>query len=70
MSVGGAGLASTFMQLDLIDEYSLYIHPVILGAGKPMFGRLYDRYNLQLVETRTFRSGVVLLKYKPADERS
>jgi dihydrofolate reductase len=66
MSVGGAGLASTFMQLDLIDEYSLYIHPVILGAGKPMFGRLYDRINLQLLETRIFGSGVILLRYQLA----
>jgi len=68
LSVGGASLASTFMQLGLIDEYSLYIHPVILDAGKQMFGRLYKKINLQLIETRTFGSGVVLLKYRPAVE--
>jgi dihydrofolate reductase len=68
MSVGGAGLASTFMQLGLIDEYWLYIHPVILGDGKPMFGHLQDKINLQFVETRTFGSGVVLLRYERADE--
>jgi dihydrofolate reductase len=62
MSVGGANLASTFIQLGLIDEYCLYIHPVILGNGKPMFPRLPDKVNLRLVETRTFGSGVVLLK--------
>jgi dihydrofolate reductase len=69
MSVGGAELASSFMRLGLIDEYSLYIHPVVLGGGRPMFGPLPDKINLQLVETRTFGSGVVLLRYQQADER-
>lgn len=69
MSVGGAGIASAFMQLGLIDEYRLYFHPVILGGGKPMFRQLSDKINLQLVETRTFRSGVVLLRYQRANER-
>ena len=68
MSVGGAGLASSFMQLGLIDEYRLYIHPVILGGGKPMFGRLQDKIDLQLVETRRFGSGVVLLRYQRTHE--
>jgi len=62
MSVGGANLASTFMQLGLIDEYCLYIHPIILGSGKPMFPQLRERINLKLVETRRFGSGVVLLR--------
>jgi dihydrofolate reductase len=66
MSVGGAGLASSFMQLDLIDEYWLYVHPVVLGAGKPMFGPLDEEIDLQLVETRTFGSGVMLLRYRRA----
>jgi dihydrofolate reductase len=69
MSVGGAGLASTFMQLGLIDEYCLYVHPIILGGGKPMFPHLRDKINLQLVETRTFGSGVVLSRYRHADKR-
>lgn len=69
MSVGGAGLASTFMQLGLIDEYCLYVHPIILGGGKPMFPHLRDKINLQIVETRTFGSGVVLLRYRHADKR-
>ena len=67
MSVGGAGLASTFMQLGLIDEYRLYIRPIILGNGKPMFGHLPDKINLRLVETHTFGAGVVLLRYRRAD---
>jgi dihydrofolate reductase len=67
--VGGAELAASFMQLDLIDEIWLYVRPVILGSGKPMFRPLRDTINLQLVETRTFRSGVVLLRYQKAGER-
>ncbi len=64
MSVGGPDLAATFMRLGLIDEVGLYIHPVIVGGGKPMFPELRDKVNLKLVETRTFKSGVVLLNYK------
>jgi dihydrofolate reductase len=64
MSVGGAELASAFMQLGLIDEYQLYLHPVILGGGKPMFRPLHDRIDLRLVETRPFNQGVFLLRYQ------
>jgi len=62
MAVGGATLAATFIQLGLIDEYHLYVNPVVLGGGKPMFPPLKDRLNLRLIETRTFGS-VVLLRY-------
>jgi dihydrofolate reductase len=64
MSVGGPGLASSFMQLGLIDEYRLYVHPVILGGGKPMFPQMREKIALRLVETHTFGSGVVLLRYQ------
>lgn len=66
MSLGGAVLASTFMKLGLIDEYQLYINPVIVGGGKPMFPALNDPFSLRLIETCTFSSGVVLLRYQPA----
>jgi len=69
MSVGGAGLAASFMRLGLIDEYRLYLHPVILGGGKPMFGPLQDRINLRLVGTHPFKSGIVLLRYQRAEEK-
>jgi len=62
MFVGGPNLASTFMKLGLIDEYWLYVYPIILGSGKPMFPQLGDRIDLKLIETRRFGSGVVLLK--------
>jgi len=66
MSISGAGIASTFMQLGLIDEYCLYLHPIILGGGKPMFRQLRDKIDLKLVETRLFGRGVLLLRYQPA----
>jgi dihydrofolate reductase len=63
MSVGGAALAASFLQLGLIDEVYQYVHPVILGGGKPMFTQLQEQIDLSLVETRQFGSGVVLLHY-------
>ncbi|TWP47516.1 dihydrofolate reductase [Lentzea tibetensis] len=62
MVVGGADLASAFRDLDLIDEYHLYVTPVLIGAGNPLFkhGSLQQ---LTLAETRTFSNGVVLLRY-------
>ena len=63
LAVGGAGLASTFMKLGLIDEYRLFVSPVILGGGTPYFPALYERINLELVETRTFGSRVVYVRY-------
>jgi dihydrofolate reductase len=70
ISVGGAGLAASFMRLGLIDEYRLYFHPVLLGGGKPMFAPLQDKIALELVETHPFGSGVVLLRYRPAQEHA
>jgi dihydrofolate reductase len=69
MSVGGAELAASFMHLGLIDEYRLYVRPVLLGGGKPMFPPLDKSVRLQLVETHRFGSGVVLLRYLRAEER-
>ncbi|MBP2239499.1 dihydrofolate reductase [Cytobacillus eiseniae] len=60
---GGASLITTFINLGLVDEYRLSIHPVILGEGKPMFIDISQRLNLKLVHTRTFTSGVVQLIY-------
>jgi dihydrofolate reductase len=67
MVLGGADLAATFMRHDLIDEYRLYVHPVIIGRGKPLFSRSDARISLQLVETRTFGNGVVLLRYRHSE---
>ncbi len=64
LALGGADLAESFRQLDLIDEYRLYVHPIVLGQGKPLFRPSDQQVNLQLVETRTFGNGVVLLRYR------
>lgn len=65
LSLGGAGLAASFMRLGLVDEYRIYVHPVIVGAGKPLFPQGIDMTKLRLVENRTFGNGVVLLRYQP-----
>jgi len=64
LAVGGAGLASTLMRLNLIDEYRLFVSPVLLGGGTPYFPALDERINLELVETQTFGSRVVYLRYR------
>jgi len=71
LALGGADLAATFMRHDLVDEYRLYVHPVLLGRGKPLFGSLDARVALELAGTRTFGNGVVLLRYqRPAANRA
>lgn len=63
IAVGGAALASTLTAHGLIDEYGLFATPVVLGAGRPFFAG-DTRMELELVETRTFGSGVVYLRYR------
>jgi dihydrofolate reductase len=67
--LGGADVAAAFMRHDLIDEYRLYVHPVIIGRGKPLFQASDIKIDLRLAETRTFGSGVVLLRYQRPDTR-
>jgi dihydrofolate reductase len=66
LAVGGAGLASTCAKLGLIDEYRLFVNPVVVGGGTPFFPALDDSIDLELVETRTFGSCVVYLRYRRA----
>jgi dihydrofolate reductase len=63
IAVGGAALASTLTAHGLIDEYRLFVTPVVLGGGKPFFAG-DTRMDLELVETRTFSSRVVYLRYR------
>ena len=64
MIIYGSGrLASSLMRMGLIDELRLWIHPVILGKGKPLFRDLAGRQHLELTEARTFGSGVIVLYY-------
>lgn len=61
---GGADLITTFVNHDLVDEYRLSVHPVILGEGKPLFFDIKKKINLMLVQTKSFPSGVVQLIYR------
>jgi dihydrofolate reductase len=60
--VGGPVLAASFQELGLVDEYRIYVHPVVIGRGRPMFPP-GSHVDLRLEETRTFGNGVVLLRY-------
>jgi dihydrofolate reductase len=64
VTVAGPTLAWRFVQRDLVDEYRLMVHPVVVGGGKPYWPRLERPLDLELVEERRFSSGVVLLDYR------
>jgi dihydrofolate reductase len=61
--LGSPNLAQTFMQLDLIDEYRININPTVLGQGKLFFTNITRHFPLALLESKTFPSGVVALRY-------
>ena len=61
---GGAKIITTFLNLDLVDEYRLAVHPVILGKGKLLFENIENRHQLTLVDVKGYPSGVVLQTYK------
>jgi len=63
--VGSPGLILALTQLDLIDEYQLAVHPIILGSGLPLFKNIGDRIDLKLLKTKTFGCGAIVLYYEP-----
>ena len=60
---GSGSLVSTLAQSGLIDDYRIFVNPVVLGSGKHLFAGLKERLKLNLLSTKTFRCGVVLLHY-------
>ncbi|KES06013.1 deaminase [Streptomyces toyocaensis] len=70
IAIGGATLAAEAAASDLIDEYRLVVHPVLVGGGIPYFPQQERRADLELVESRTFHSGVVHLRYRVARRRA
>ena len=62
---GSGGLVSELSQQGLIDDYRIFVAPLALGSGLPMFRGLSRRIGLRLVETKSFRTGMVLLRYEP-----
>jgi dihydrofolate reductase len=66
IAIGGATLAAEAASLDLIDEYRARVCPVLLGGGIPFFPQRERQVDLELLETRTFKSRVVFLHYRVA----
>lgn len=64
IAIGGATLAAEMAALDLIDEYRPKIYPVLVGGGIPFFPQAGRQAGLELVECRTFRSGVVYCRHR------
>ena len=68
--VGSRSLIIQLMKLNLIDEYQLCIHPVIVGSGLPLFENIKDRTVLKLMKTKTFSGGAVTLYYEPTNKKT
>ncbi len=67
MIFGSPSIVHTLTQRGLIDEYRININPVVLGSGIPLFKDVKEQIAFELLETRTFHSGVVGLHYRKAD---
>jgi len=65
---GSSDLTLSLSESGLIDEYRLFVIPLFLGAGKPVLHGLKGRLRLELLRTRQFKSGVVLLCYRPKNQ--
>jgi dihydrofolate reductase len=64
IAIGGATLAAEAAALGLIDEYRTRVYPVLVGGGIPFFPQHQRRVDLELVESRTFSSTIVYLRYR------
>jgi len=64
ISAGSLSIASALMEKNLIDEYWILVHPVVLGSGKKLFENITNKVVLKLIETKTLGSGVVALHYQ------
>jgi dihydrofolate reductase len=65
VTTGSITLVHALIAAGLVDEYRLFVYPVVLGRGERLFADATEVPRLRLVETRPFRSGVVLLRYRP-----
>lgn len=63
LGVGGATLATSLLRAGLLDELMLFVHPVVLGTGRPLFDELDRPLELDLLEHEAFEAGVVLHRY-------
>ncbi|WP_326963789.1 dihydrofolate reductase family protein [Arthrobacter sp. PL16] len=69
IAIGGATLAAEVASLGLVDEYRVRVYPVLVGGGIPFFARGEQQVDLELLETRTFTSKVVFLRYRVARQQ-
>ncbi|MBK8968672.1 MAG: dihydrofolate reductase family protein [Saprospiraceae bacterium] len=60
---GGAALTANLLNAGLVDELSLAVHPIVLGSGKPLFSGIPERIPMQLLDAKTYSSGMVILTY-------
>jgi len=63
--LGSGSIVTLFAEHGLIDQYQIMVDPVVLGDGTPLFKGISHKLDLKLTNTRTFRSGVVMLSYEP-----
>jgi dihydrofolate reductase len=64
--VAGSGkLVHTLLQHDLVDEFRFMVHPVVLGSGKRLFPEGPEKQTFKLLETKAFKTGIVVLHYQP-----
>jgi dihydrofolate reductase len=68
--VGSRSLIIQLLNLNLIDEFQLCVHPVVEGNGLPLFENISDRTILKLIKTKTFSGGAVTLYYEPTNEKT
>jgi len=65
---GGSSLTSSLLNLGLVDEVWLSVHPIILGGGRPLFSNINKRLHLKLVDSKTYSTGLVSLIYHLGEE--
>jgi dihydrofolate reductase len=66
ISIAGGKIGVAFTRLGLVDELELLVHPVVLDGGKRLFEGIGKRFDLKLMSTKTFQSGVVVMRYAVA----
>lgn len=66
---GSGSVVSALSQHGLIDDYRIFVTPVVLSRGKRLFQGIMVRMNLKLLDTKRFNNGVVPLHYKPGDKK-
>jgi len=65
--IGSPSLIVTLMNLNLLDEFQLCVHPIIVGSGLQLLKNIINRIDLKLLRTKTFGCGAVILYYKPTE---